>query len=92
MARMFGREWTRRELLERVGDLAQVAGADAFTYTDGVREGVRATRGRTGGGPTFTVLHSRGLDISHAAVTLSVLDGEAALGAARAAVKALLPR
>ena len=33
MARLFGREWTRRELLERVGDLAQVASADAFTYT-----------------------------------------------------------
>lgn len=66
MARLFGREWTRRELLERVGDLAQVAGAEAFTYRDGVRDGVRGTRIRTGGGLTFTVLHSRGLDISHA--------------------------
>lgn len=67
MARLFGREWTRRELLERVGDLGQVAGADAFTYADGVRDGVRATRVRTGGGLSFTVLHSRGMDISHAA-------------------------
>lgn len=66
MARLWGREWTKRELLERVGDLAQVAGVDAFTYRDGARDGVRAARVRTGGGLEFTVLLSRGIDISHA--------------------------
>lgn len=66
MATIFGRNWTKRELLERVGDLAQVAGPDPFTYRDGVREGVRAVRLRTGGGLSFTVLPGRGMDISHA--------------------------
>ncbi len=67
MARLWGREWTKRELLERVGDLAQVAGIEPFTYRDGAREGVRAVRVRTGRGLTFTVLPGRGMDISHAA-------------------------
>jgi hypothetical protein len=66
MTHLFGRDWTKRELLARVGDLAQVAGAERFTYDDGVRDGVRAARVRTGGGLDFTVLLSRGLDISHA--------------------------
>jgi hypothetical protein len=66
MARLWGRDWTRRELLERVGDLHQVAGVDRFIYDDGVRDGVRAARVRTAGGLDFTVLLSRGLDISHA--------------------------
>ncbi len=67
MARLWGREWTKRERLERVGDLAQVAGVAAFTSRAGVRAGVRAARVRTGGGLQFTVLLSRGMDIAHAA-------------------------
>ena len=66
MARLWGRDWTKRELLARVGDLSQVAGVERFTYDDGVRDGVRAARVRTGGGLDFTVLLSRGIDISHA--------------------------
>lgn len=66
MARLLGREWTKRELLARVGDLGQIAGVERFTYEDGVRDGVRAARVRTGGGLDFTVLLSRGIDISHA--------------------------
>lgn len=67
MTRLFGRDWTKQELLERVGDLSQVAGVERFTYDDGVRDGVRAARVRTGGGLDFTVLLSRGMDVSHAA-------------------------
>jgi hypothetical protein len=66
MARLWNRDWTKRELLARVGDLSQIAGVERFTYDDGVRDGVRAARVRTGGGLDFTVLLSRGLDISHA--------------------------
>ena len=66
MPRLFGRNWTKRELLERVGDLSQVAGTESFTYTDGVRDGVRAVRVRSGGGLDFTVLPSRGMDIAQA--------------------------
>ena len=67
MARLWGRDWTKRELLERVGDLQQIAGVESFTYADGVRDGVRAVRVRSGGGLDFTVLLSRGMDIAHAA-------------------------
>ncbi|MBC8138216.1 MAG: aldose 1-epimerase family protein [Fibrella sp.] len=63
---LFGREWTRRELLERIGSLSQVAGVERFTFTEGCADGVRAARVRTGGGLDFTVLMSRGMDIGAA--------------------------
>jgi hypothetical protein len=66
MAHLFGREWTKRELLEHVGSLAQIAGAEAFTYNDGVRDGVRAAHVKTGGGLDYTVLLGRGMDIAQA--------------------------
>ena len=66
MAHLWGREWTKRDLLERVGDLSQIAGVESFTYNDGVRDGVRALRVRSGGGLDFTVLPSRGMDIGAA--------------------------
>ena len=66
MAQIAGRNWTKRELAERVGDLGQIAGAESFTYNDGVRDGVKAARLRSGGGLDFTVLLSRGMDIAHA--------------------------
>jgi hypothetical protein len=66
MAHLFGRDWTKRELLERVGSLEQVAGAEVFTYGDGVRDGLRAARVKTGGGLDYTVLLGRGMDIGQA--------------------------
>lgn len=66
MAHLLGRDWTKRELLARVGDLGQIAGVESFTYSDGVREGVRAVRVRSGGGLDYTVLLSRGMDIGQA--------------------------
>ncbi len=66
MTNLYGRNWTRRELAERVGDLAQIAGAESFTFNDGVRDGVRGVRVRSGGGLDFTVLLSRGMDIGQA--------------------------
>jgi len=82
MARLFGREWTKRELLERVGDLAQVAGAERFTYDEGVAGGVRAARVRTGGGLDFTVLFSRGMDIGQASFKGVPLAWASSTGAA----------
>ena len=57
MARLFGRDWTKRELLERVGDLANKivadpeaavrhyvpSGDDVLTYTDIVGPGENFT-------------------------------------------------
>ena len=57
---------TKRRLLAHVGDLSQIAGVERFTYDGGVQNGVQAARVRTNGGLDFTVLLSRGMDISHA--------------------------
>jgi len=81
MARLFGRDWTKRELLERVGDLAQVAGAESLTYSDGVRDGVRAVRVRSGGGLDYTVLLSRGMDVAQASYKGTPLAWVSATGA-----------
>ena len=66
MAQLFGDDYTKRELGERIGDLSQVAGVERFTYNDGVSDGVHAVRVRTGGGLEYVVLLSRGMDIGQA--------------------------
>lgn len=66
MPNLWGREWTREELEQRVGDLLQVAGVRLVELADGKERGVRAAEFRTGTGLAFTVLVDRGLDISHA--------------------------
>lgn len=66
MANLFGREWTRAELLAHVGDLSQVAGVRLIELGDGVERGVRAADVTTGGGLEFTVLLDRGMDIGAA--------------------------
>jgi hypothetical protein len=81
MAHLCGREWSRRELLERVGDLGQIAGAESFTYVDGVRDGVRGVRVRSGSGLDYTVLLSRGMDIAQASYRGTPLAWVSATGA-----------
>jgi len=64
MAKLFGNEYTREQLLTRVGDVSQVAGVRSVVLDDGAERGVRAVEFRTGTGFDFTVLVDRGLDIS----------------------------
>jgi hypothetical protein len=66
MAELFGRRWTRRELLARVGDVGQLGGARPVRYQGGPEDGVEAVEVRTGSGFAFTVLPGRGLDIGFA--------------------------
>jgi len=66
MARIFGREFTRSELLQRVGHISQLAGVRPMRLEDGSEEGVRLIEVRTGSGFRFNVLASRGMDISFA--------------------------
>jgi hypothetical protein len=66
MAQLFGRTCTRQFLLERVGNISQLGGVRLVTLADGVESGVEAADFRTGTGFNFTVLISRGLDISWA--------------------------
>jgi hypothetical protein len=66
MAWYGGRNWTREELLSRIGDPHQVAGARSSILTDGKADGVRAVDVSTGSGFCFTVLPGRGMDIPFA--------------------------
>lgn len=62
-----GRSYSRAELLERVGNLAQLGGTRHVVLNDGPSKGVAAIDVDTGAGLTFTVLPDRGLDIAQAA-------------------------
>jgi hypothetical protein len=67
VARLYGRSYTREELLARVGDISQVARLKPYRLAEGHEEGVLAIDVTTGGGLDFSVLASRGLDVSSAA-------------------------
>src|SRR5262245_29017064 len=66
MANLFGRNYTRAELLRHVGSVSQVARAKPYRLVEGHEDGVLAIDVTTGGGLDFTVLASRGMDISSA--------------------------
>src|SRR5258705_2130493 len=63
MPRLFGREWTRGELTQRVGDMSQIAGIRASRLEGGRADGVRALDFTCGDGLRFTVLPDRCMDI-----------------------------
>ncbi len=56
----------KAELLQRIGNMDQVAGVRLVTLEEGREAGVKAALFHTGSGFNFTVLASRGLDISSA--------------------------
>ena len=66
MAKIYGREYTKRELMKRVGDISQLAGARLCTLESGKAKGVAAVDVKTGSGLNFTVLPDRGMDIAWA--------------------------
>ncbi|MBM3333268.1 aldose 1-epimerase family protein [Candidatus Sumerlaeota bacterium] len=66
MVKLFGKNWTRRELMRRVGNLDQIGGVRRVVLDDGSSKGVTALEFSTGSGLQFTVLADRGMDISSA--------------------------
>ena len=66
MAYLFGRPWTRSELLAHIGDLSQIAGIRLGEWSDGVERGVRTAQVCTGSGLEFTILLDRGMDVGPA--------------------------
>jgi uncharacterized protein DUF4432 len=60
---LFGADYSRLELLRRVGQLSQVAGVRLATLGDGLARGVRVLEFRTGSGFSFDVLIDRAFDI-----------------------------
>ena len=66
MADLWGRQWSRADLLARVGRLEQVAGIQLTEAGDGAERGVRLLRVTTGAGFDFEILIDRGFDIGRA--------------------------
>lgn len=66
MSELFGKSFSRTELLSRVGSIRQLADVRLAELGDGPGRGVRIADFNTGAGLAFTVLIDRGLDI-HAA-------------------------
>ncbi len=64
--KLFGRKYTKDEILKKIGSVSQIGGARTYTLTDGLSNGTRAIDVSTGTGLIFTVLADRGLDISRA--------------------------
>jgi hypothetical protein len=76
MATLWGKTFNRMELLRRVGDIRQLAGAQAFELVDGAERGTRAVRLYNAAGLDLTVLTDRGMGLAHLAwrgVQLSLL-------------------
>ena len=64
--KLFGRGYSKKELLTRIGDISQVGGVKKVILADGNESGVEAIEFKTGTGLNFTVLPGRGMDISEA--------------------------
>lgn len=65
MPKLFGRSWSRAELLKHVGHMDQVAGIRASRLDSGKATGVRALSFTCGDGLSFTVLPDLCMDIPH---------------------------
>ncbi len=65
MAVLFNKKLSKNEILKRVGDISQIAGAIPFEYTSGKAKGTSAIEVRNGE-LRFVILTDRGMDISYA--------------------------
>lgn len=63
MVKLWGSDFTRSELVKRVGRTEQIAGVRLVTLGDGNERGVRVLEFRTGSGFAFEVLVDRAFDI-----------------------------
>ena len=66
MAKLFGKEYSKKTILESVGDISQICDAKIVKLAGGNREGVDAVLFKTGSGLNFSVLPGRGMDFSDA--------------------------
>ncbi len=61
-----GKEYTRREITQRAGNIQQLGGTIHYEFSSGRAKGVSAIEFHTGSGFRFTVIPDRGLDIAFA--------------------------
>lgn len=65
MAQLYGTQFSKTDLLKRVGDMSQIAGATRLEYTEGKAKGTAAIEVKNGSGLRFVVLPDRGMDIGY---------------------------
>ena len=75
MPELFGRAYSRTELMRRVGRLEQVAGVRLVTLDDGLGRGVRVIEFRTGSGFAFDVVEVDVCRIGDARGAFSIHSG-----------------
>jgi hypothetical protein len=63
MPEIWGTHFTRTELVERLGDLRQLADVQPFEFTDGPERGTRGVSIRNAAGLSFRVLLERGMGL-----------------------------
>ena len=66
MTTLFGREYSRRELLDRVGDMSQLAGTRKAELVEGMERGSDLIEVFNASGLCFSVVPGRALDIASA--------------------------
>jgi hypothetical protein len=66
MPQLFGRNYTKRELLDRVGDMSQLAGARRAELVEGNEQGAGLIEVFNASGLCFSLLPGRALDIASA--------------------------
>ncbi len=64
MALVFGKKYTKDELLKKVGDISQIGGVRQIKLSGGQNDGVDAVEFRTGSGFHFFAVPGKGLDIT----------------------------
>lgn len=65
MIHLWGKEYTRSELLRRIGDIHQLASAQPFELVDGNERGSRGVTLRNAAGVELTVVTERGMALTH---------------------------
>jgi hypothetical protein len=80
MPELFGRSYSRSDLMRRVGRLEQVAGVRLVTLDDGLGRGVRLIEFRTGSGFSFDVVVDRSFDIGRCEIDGQPLNWQSNAG------------
>jgi hypothetical protein len=65
MAVLWGKTYTQMDLLRRVGDMRQLAGAQSFELVDGSERGTRGVRLYNAAGLDFNVMTDRGMGLTN---------------------------
>jgi len=63
--KLFGKEMSQKEIMDRIGDISQLGGIKSYELNDGFSRGIRAIDINTSAGLYMTVLIERCLDISY---------------------------